>query len=285
MNNLLYGMNRMVAPTLDLPAFIELAARVGAGGVELRNDLPGFDVIDALDPGEVRDVLDRSELSVLSINAVQHFNLPSAVEGAKAELKRLIDYAKTLRTAHSGTPAIVMCPHCDTADSRRTGEMAKDTAEALRYYRPILEDAGVVGLVEPLGFPESSLRDTTIAAEILGEIGSDVYKLTLDTFHFSVAGLSPKLLGTTRIPVKLIGLIHLSGVVNSGTVAEFRDPDRVLVDAGDRVHNVEILRTLSNAGYSGAASFEPFSSQVHELSVAEVTKAIVDSIDYLNSKL
>ncbi len=47
--------------------------------------------------------------------------------------------------------------------------MAKDTKKSLQHYLPMLEDAGMVGLVEPLGFPESSLRDTALAAEIVSE--------------------------------------------------------------------------------------------------------------------
>lgn len=285
MSRLQFGVNRMVAPVLTLPEFVELAAAVGAAGVELRNDLPGFDVIDALDPGEVRDLLGRSDLSVLSINAVQHFNLPSAVDDATIELQRLIGFAKELESPGFGVPAIVMCPHCDNRDTRTSREKVQDTAEALRHYRPILEDAGVVGLVEPLGFPESSLRDTALAAEILGELDSDAYRLTLDTFHFSVAGLDPGLIGTRKLPTRLVGLVHLSGVKKGGAVASFRDSDRVLVDADDRVGNVEILRALRDAGFSGAASFEPFALEIHELSASEASAAVSESIVYLDSNL
>ncbi|MDA3947604.1 MAG: TIM barrel protein [Spirochaeta sp.] len=280
MENMQFGVNRMVAPSLDLAAFFDLTAAVGGVGVELRNDLAGFDVIDSMDAAEVRDRLGRHGLRVLTINAVQHFNLPSAAGDATTELKRLSGYAREL-----GNPAIVMCPHCDAGDTRSRTEMARDTRETLQQYRPILEDAGVIGLVEPLGFPESSLRDPALAAEIIGEIGSDTFQLTLDTFHFAVAGMDPSVLGSAAVPAELIGIVHISGVTKAGPVAEFRDPDRVYVDADDRVGNVESLQKIRAAGYRGSASFEPFSPSVHDLSVTAMRNAITGSINYINKSL
>ncbi|MFW5642620.1 MAG: TIM barrel protein [Alkalispirochaeta sp.] len=273
-----FGVNRMVAPSLKLDAFLDLSAAVEAVGVELRNDLPGFDVIDTLDIEEVRELLSERNLSVLTINAVQHFNLPSATGEAMAELKRLIGFARDL-----GQPAIVMCPHCDVSDTRSRSEMAKDTEKTLREYRPVLEDSGVIGLVEPLGFPESSLRDTALAAKIIGEIGSDSYRITLDTFHFAVAGMDPAILGTAALPAESVGLIHLSGVTKAGPVSEFRDPDRVYVDDDDRIGNVETVRRLTAAGFSGAASFEPFSPEVHQLTAEQTGGAIRSSINYIKN--
>lgn len=280
MTGLKFGLNRMVAPAMGLPEFLDLAASVDAVGIELRNDLPGFDVIDAMDASEVRDRLAERGLRVLTINAVQHFNLPSAVDDATTELRRLIGYAKEL-----GNPAIVMCPHCDTGDDRSPGEMARDTETALRHYRPILEDAGVVGLVEPLGFPESSLRDATVAAEIIGEIGSGAFRMTLDTFHFAVAGMDPELLGTAAIPTDWIGIVHVSGVTASGAVDAFRDPDRVYVDESDRVGNVESVRKLRRSGYDGAFSFEPFSPSVHDVDASEMERLIAASIAFLQRSI
>lgn len=276
MTGLKFGLNRMVAPAMGLPEFLDLAASVDAVGIELRNDLPGFDVIDAMDASEVRDRLAERGLRVLTINAVQHFNLPSAVDDATTELRRLIGYAKEL-----GNPAIVMCPHCDTGDDRSPGEMARDTETALRHYRPILEDAGVVGLVEPLGFPESSLRDATVAAEIIGEIGSGAYRITLDTFHFAVAEIDPALLGSGQIPADMIGIVHISGVTAAGAVTAFRDHDRVYVDANDRVGNIESVKRLLAAGYSGPASFEPFSPSVHGVNPRDMVRIIKASIAYI----
>jgi 2-keto-myo-inositol isomerase len=278
MGRMNFGVNRMVAPKMPLVQFLDLVPRTGARGVELRNDLPGFDVIDSLSGSEVRDMLAARGLTVLTINAVQHFNFPSLRDDAISELRRLVGYAGKL-----GNPAIILCPHNATDDTRSAAQKHTDTESALRAISPILEDAGIIGLVEPLGFPECSLRSPVVAAEIIGRVGSPALRLTIDTFHYAVAGMIPAQLGTAAIPVEAIGFVHLSGVTAAGPVELFRDPDRVYIDDGDRVRNVETLRALLAAGYSGAASFEPFSAAVHWDEPAKIVNAITESMAYLDA--
>lgn len=273
-----FGINRMVAPKLGLEDFLDLAAAVGAVGVELRNDLQGLDVIDGMEPDRVRDLLAERGLRVLTINAVQHFNLPTAFEGAMTELRRLIRFADSL-----GRPAVVMCPHNDPADGRSPDEMARDTETTLREYAPILRDAGIVGLVEPLGFPESSLRDPRRAAAIVASVDPQAYAITLDTFHFAVAGQRPEIIGDDALPAERIGMVHLSGVTRPGPVAEFRDPDRVYVDERDRCGNIETVARLRAAGYTGAFSFEPFSPEVHRLSRQDTEQRLLESMAVVRS--
>lgn len=280
MDSLRFGINRMVAPSMGLVDFMDLAAEVGGRGVELRNDLPGFDVVDNFDPGEVRELLAERELEVLTINAVQHFNLSAALEEAKSELQRLIRIGAEL-----GRPAIVLCPHNDRSDSRSGAEMARDTEAMLREYAPILEAEGVVGLVEPLGFPESSLRDPSLAVSIIGEIGSSAYRITLDTFHFAVAEQNQEDLGSAKVPADRIGIVHLSGVTKGGPVNSFRDPDRVYVNREDRCGNIESVERLVRAGYSGPFSFEPFSPTVHNLRPGELRSTIIDSMRLISNNI
>lgn len=280
-----FGINRMVAPKLPLEEFLDLVSDTGATGIELRNDLPGLDVTDGIDTGEVRELLASRSLSVLTINAVQHFNLPEAQDAMLRELRRLLEFAGDL-----GRPAVILCPHNSTDDLRSAAQRVKDTEQALRTIEPVLTDAGVVGLVEPLGFPECSLRSPAVAAELIGNIGSKALKITLDTFHFAVAGISPDQLspdrsGTAAVPGDLIGLVHLSGVTADGPVEDFRDPDRVYVDENDRVHNIETVRALLSAGYTGPCSFEPFSPAVHGLSRADTVAMITRSMSFIRESL
>lgn len=273
-----FGVNRMVAPRIPLRDFLSIPGIVGATGVELRNDLEGFDVLDDMSPAEVTERLARDGARVLTINAVQHFNLPDAFADAATELRRLVGYASAL-----GRCAVVLCPHNANDDARSDGAKRADTIEGLRRLAPILEEAGVTGLVEPLGFPESSLRSPFVAADIIDAVGSDAYRITLDTFHFAVAGFSSDAI--TADVARLVGLVHVSGVTAAGPVAAFRDPDRVYVDRDDRVENVATVRTLLAHGYRGPVSFEPFSPTVHAPDVDGVASALRASIDFLREGL
>ena len=51
-----FALNRMVAPRLSLPAFIELAVTLKADAIEIRNDLKGVEIEDGTAPERVREL-------------------------------------------------------------------------------------------------------------------------------------------------------------------------------------------------------------------------------------
>ena len=73
-----FAINRCVAPGLAFVEFLKFARDAGVLKVELRNDLAANHPIDGLDVGEAARLLEDHEIEVISINAVQRFNLPSA---------------------------------------------------------------------------------------------------------------------------------------------------------------------------------------------------------------
>jgi 2-keto-myo-inositol isomerase len=180
----------------------------------------------------------------------------------------MADYA-----AASGAKALVMCPLNDG-----TEVSFDDLVAALTAMKPILEERGLTGFVEPLGFPVSSLRTKAEAIKAIDAAGGgDVYRLVHDTFHHHLAG------ETVFFPERT-GLVHISGVTDPAvSVADMLDAHRVLVDGGDRLENIAQIRTLQAAGYNGPYSFEPFASEVHALK--NPAAALKDSIDHISRAL
>ena len=144
--------------------------------------------------------------------------------------------------------------------------------------KPILDARGLTGLVEPLGFPVSSLRlkaEAIRAIEAAG--GKGTYKLVHDTFHHHLAG-------ETEFFPEWTGLVHISGVTDpSVAVDDMLDAHRVLVDGQDRVENLPQIRALLDAGFEGPYSFEPFATEVHDL--ADPAQALRDSLGHIASGL
>ena len=105
---------------------------------------------------------------------------------------------------------------------------------------PILRERGLTGLVEPLGFPISSMRTKAEAiAAIEAAGGADVYKLMHDTFHHHLAG-------ETELFPEWTGLVHISGVTDPDVaVDDMLDAHRVLVDGKDRLENIPQLKSPS----------------------------------------
>ncbi|MBL9058566.1 MAG: TIM barrel protein [Mangrovicoccus sp.] len=249
-----FAMNHIAAPKLSLDEFFAMARRLGATEVEIRNDLP--DIVGTMPPEAVKDAAEAAGVTILSINALYPFNVWSG--DLPARTVALADYA-----AACGAQALVMCPLNDG-----TPVAQADLVAALAALAPILRDRGLTGLVEPLGFPVSSMRTKREAlAAIDASGGADVYRLVHDTFHHRLAG-------ETEVFPDRTGLVHISGVVDPGiAVADMLDAHRVLVDGADRLENLPQAARLLALGYAGPFSFEPFATEVHDRTDIEAALA------------
>lgn len=259
-----FALNHIAAPKLPLPEFFAAARELGVTEVEIRNDLP--DVLSAWDPAEVKAEARKAGVTIVSINALYPFNVWKGDLPARAEA--MADYA-----AACGAKALVMCPLNDG-----TPVGFDDLVAALKAMKPILDARGLTGLVEPLGFPVSSLRSKAEAVRAIQAAGGEkTYRLMHDTFHHHLAG-------ETEFFPDWTGLVHISGVVDPGVaVDDMLDPHRVLVDDRDRLENLPQIRALLDAGYDGPFSFEPFAPEVHE--AADPKGAVKDSMAFVSAQL
>ncbi|MHC2302048.1 TIM barrel protein [Rhizobium mongolense] len=259
-----FAINHITAPKLSHENFFAAARNLGLTEVEIRNDLP--DIVGTVKPEVVKKAAASAGVTIISINALYPFNVWSGELPKKAVA--FADYA-----AASGAKALVMCPLNDG-----TKVSFDDLVAALKAMKPILEERGLTGLVEPLGFPISSLRTKKEALRAIDAAeGGGIYKLVHDTFHHHLAG-------EIEFFPERTGLVHISGVVDPNVaVDDMLDAHRVLVDAKDRLENIPQIKALIAAGFDGPYSFEPFAEEVHAL--ADPETAVRESISYVSGKL
>jgi len=268
-----FALNRITCPGLSIPELFALARELDMGSVELRNDLGDGRVCDELTPHEVRDAAAEAGVGIFSINALQKFNLAAVHERVLDELDELAALAREL-----GCASIVLCPNNDTEDHRPAGQMYEETVAALLAMRPIFEQHSLIGLVEPLGFAECSLRSAREALRAVDAAGGDCFKLVHDTFHFHLGPDDADLLDDDAYMTR-VGLIHLSGVDADVPVEQMRDPHRVLVSEEDRLHSRGQVHRLCLAGYAGPISLEPFAVEVQALERGALKQALAASIN------
>ncbi len=267
MDTLPFALNHMTTPALPLDQFFALARSLGMTSVEIRNDLTGNAILDGTPAADVAALAASHGVSIISINALQRFNEWN--DARAEEARHLIAYARDC-----GARALVLVPVND-GSGQADGERQANLREALSALRPMLDSAGITGLVEPLGFEICSLRSKTEAVEGIRAIGGEgTFRIVHDTFHHHLAGEAATYPDVT-------GLVHISGVTDkSVAVSDLRDSHRVLVDANDSLDNVGQIRRLKAAGYTGPFSFEPFADEVHGLSdPAAALKASVAHIE------
>jgi 2-keto-myo-inositol isomerase len=270
-----FGLNRIIAPLLGLKEFLEFAASAGISKVELRNDMGSGDAVDNMPPAAAAKMASDTGVEIISINALQQFNLASVRARAISELMALLETANSI-----GCKAVVLCPNNDPEDARPPAQRMAETAEALSAFGPLFTKAGILGLIEPLGFAVSSLDSLVLARECIGESGFACYGIVHDTFHHYIGPEDRTILGKTY-DVSNTGLVHVSGVEIALPAGDCRDEHRVLVGPADRMNSKEQLLLLDRLGYAGDFSFEPFSPAIQKLPPDKLADAVRRSLDYI----
>lgn len=264
-----FALNHMAVPRLGAIAFLDAARQLGCVGVEFRNDLP-TPLFDGLAPEAIRDAAAERGLRLLALAEVKMFNDWSDTKRGEALALMRIAVA-------AGAEAVSLIPRNDN-QGMGNGERQANLRLALRDLKPMLEDHGLVGMIEPLGFEICALRHKSEAVEAIEALGATGrFKLVHDTFHHFLAHGGP-------IYAEHTGMVHVSGVTDPAvSVGDMRDGHRVLVDAADRLGNLDQLSALTATGYSGPVSFEPFATSVHEM--ADPVAALKTSIEFIRAGL
>lgn len=260
-----FALNHMTVARLSFVQLVDLAAALGMVGIEVRNDLPQ-PLFDGMDPAAAGDLVRAKGLRLLAVAEVKRFNDWSDTKAAEA--LALMKIAKA-----AGAEAVSLIPRNDNL-AVEDGVRQPALRAALKGLKPMLEDHGLVGMVEPLGFPICALRYKAEAVEAIEELGAKGrFKLVHDTFHHTLAHGGPLFPEHT-------GIVHISGVVDPGVAVEaMQDAHRVLVDGADRLGNVAQLRDLAAAGWNGAVSYEAFAKETHDL--ADPRAALAASMEFI----
>ncbi|MDR3170160.1 MAG: TIM barrel protein [Treponema sp.] len=284
LNRKRFALNRIIAPAMGLAEFFKFTASLGLSKVELRNDLPGKshseDIIDGLKPAEVYQMAADAGVQIITINALQKFNLPAKRASCLGELEKLLELAAAIHCK-----AVVLCPNNEAEDKRTPRQKYRDTVEALESYGPLFVQYGIAAYIEALGFGISSLASLPAIVNAIKSSGFGCYRALLDTFHHYIGPDNASIFGMDGMgasyELPYTGLVHISGVEATIPVADYRDAHRVLIGPKDTMHNKEAIQSLDALGYLGIFSFEPFSEAVQKLSPKELATALNASFAYL----
>lgn len=264
-----FALNQVTMARAPLRRFLETARDLGCNGVELRNDL-GRPLFDGLPAREAGDMVRDHGLRLLGLSQVYPCNRWSETVATESQI--LIDSA-----VHSGAESISLIP-CNDGSRLDASRRHHDLTQCVETLFPMLADAQLTGLIEPLGFGSASLRMKSEAVAVIASCGaSQNLKIVHDTFHHHLADDGAIFAANT-------GIVHISGVSDAGlNPTEMQDRHRVLVDENDQLGNISQINALLNAGYSGAFSFECFAPGIHR--IEGPLGALRQSMDFITSHL
>ena len=244
-----FALNHMTVAKQSYVQLLDTAQSLGMVGIEVRNDLPQA-LFDGITPADAGAMARGKGLRILAVAEVKRFNDWSSDKAVEALALMKIAQA-------AGAEAVSLIPR---NDNLVMGEVERRAAlhTALSALKPMLEDHGLSGMVEPLGFEICALRYKSEAVEAFEALGAKGrFKLVPDTFHHALAH------GGTFFP-EHTGIVHISGVTDANvTLAQMTDAHRILVDSSDRLGNIAQIRALQDAGWAGTISYEAFAPQTH----------------------
>lgn len=147
------------------------------------------------------------------------------------------------------------------------------------FFSKILAATGINAMIEPMGFPEASLRKPWVAQRVLEEAEASNFKLVADTFHYYGAEVTKEDFDE-KINVNKIGIVHLSSITAHKSPAEADDNDRYyLADTDhDVMHSLDKVRWIKNSSYTGLYSFEPCAKAIDNWSYDKIRESIQDSM-------
>jgi len=82
-----FGLNRIIYPNLKLEDFYIFTKDLGLDKIELRNDLPGGEIIDGYSHEQMKEISKKYGVEILTINALQKFNLAAILPETIEEWK------------------------------------------------------------------------------------------------------------------------------------------------------------------------------------------------------
>ena len=252
-----FSLNQILFPNSSLDYFLNFSNDLKVHAIEIRNDIKS-NLIKENDPSKLKNKCGEKSLKILSINALQKFNIWN--KDRSDELIKLCKFAD-----QADIWGIVLVPLNDGSVNSPT-EQIQLLEESLSEIIKILGDYKVIGLVEPLGFKQSSLRYKSMTVKIINNLQSNKLNIVHDTFHHALAN-------EKDFFPSLTGLVHFSGVSNIYKNIELNDDHRSVVDENDILANLYQIQKLINSNYQGYFSFEPFSNTlIEDKNIFEITK-------------
>lgn len=271
-----FCVNRCCAGGLSLPEFVKLANDVGVHNIELRTDIhQGSNFLDDLTTDEFNNLQRNYDVHVANISAEFNLDDQSNWNQKLQEVTKLTEIAQKI-----GAQNILFTPIRNTDDIRTDEQKFADLVHNIRIYSDILGAVGVNGLVEPLGFGDSSLRFPWVAQRILQEADAKNFKLIADTFHYYKSGVTKDDF-TKKVDVSRVGLIHLSSITTNKNPEEADDADRYFIsdNKDDVMKSVEQANWFKESNYFGLYSFEPCAPEINDWSYDKCKKEISSSIE------
>lgn len=272
-----FCLNRKVAPGIKLEQTVSILKELGIPNIELRNDLYGSPddstILDGLNSDDAKDLFKSNRINIETINAIGNMDKRSLIDENISSLKEMLEMTKGMDLKN-----IVFCPVRSSTETRNPDQVKIEAIANVKEYSNVLKEYNVNGLIEPLGFTDSTIRTPWQAQEIIKESGVDNFKLVADTFHYYLANVTLEQF-KELVDLNYVGLVHLSSVFANKKRDDLDDQDRYMLGGDDIMKSAELAQMFESSGYRGLYAFEPFSDDLKDWNEIKVKNELQQSIE------
>ena len=270
------AINQGTIAQCDTGKFIEVSSEAGFDSVELRIPMVK-EYLYYHTSQELKDKLEREEISVISLNALDGFALiPETnikiIEQESALVGTLCEMIGC---------SLVVAPVSRYNGRSLSRDYIKDTTiTRLKRVDEILSDYGVSLGFEPIGFPDFTVRTIDFSDEIIKDSGIKNMGLVLDIHNLFLSETGPDSFGKAQSPVHII---HINDVEDMPRDHLDVMDNRVLLGEG-QANPSNWIKAALDSDYTGPFSLELFRKEIWNLDPLVAAKQCYNNIkEYLKN--
>lgn len=270
---MLTAINQATLMKTPMEDFLNAIGAANFHGVELRRD-ETFEYLKTHSVSELKALLEKNKLKVVSWNAIELFSLCP-----EDEFKSMVDYSERLMKIGNqiGCDLIIAVPSFIDKYKGPKEQILPLTVERFQILRKLAQKYSFRMGFEPLGFPTCSVRKIEMALEILKLAEADNLPpsgLVIDTFHFFLGEHNADEL--TNIPKDRLWLAHFNDCIEK-PLDKLQDSDRVW--PGEGFFDLKgFVKSLKKMNYTNYVSLEIFNPEYWKENPILAAKKAVESL-------
>jgi|GEM_PF-1154061 len=258
-------------------AFLDACGNAGFHAVELR--VPKLrETCYSAPQGTVEELLAKFDIRVVALNSIDDFALvpDNYLPVLEAELQQVGHLCRLVACD------LVVAPAGRWFDGpMRFDEMIRRSAARLRLAAGVLADFGVSVGLEPIAFPEFTVKDLRSSNEIIDRCESKNVVLVADVYNLANGGTTPD---EIKRYLSRVALVHINDAQDVPTDQRHVMYSRAFPGDGT-LPVIEWINTCIAGGYTGPFSLELFDKAIWNLPPGEAAGKLFQKLTHFFAAL
>ena len=266
-----FAINQSTIMECSTQEFLTACNACGFNGVELR--IPKLkEALYWISYKDFTDLLKKYNISVIGLNALENFSL--VPKENLDVLRKECEFVAKLCEIVGCT--MVVAPVAKWYDVFPSGEKLREiSTKRLNFIAEIFNPLGIQVGLEPVGFPQFTIKDLKLSQEIMDKSFAKSMGLVIDVFNLFRGGTKPEELSFLRYP---ISVMHINDAEDI-PIEELNVLYNRTFPGEGVASTAKWVRTALQSDYKGYFSLELFRRELWEMSPLEAARLCREKLD------